>query len=153
MKQMNIFLKNIGSKKSFEVKDVLKVNIKRFFVDDSLKEFVFNKEKAAYAGEYLGDEKQDEFIPSFGLLDKISEENVNKIYLDRKTAWLFLCRRDIFEGSILKTEGNFEEEELFLVMLDDDCLGYGCVDLFQGKKILKNLADRGDFLRREKKLE
>ena len=59
MKQLNIFLKDIGSKKKFEVKDTLKVNIKRFFVNDKLKKFVFNREKVIYAGEYLGKAKKD----------------------------------------------------------------------------------------------
>lgn len=150
MKELNIFLKDIGSSKKFEVKDVMKVNIKRFFVSDKLKKYVFNREKIIYGGEYLGDEKQNGFIPSFNLLDKIALEKVNKIYLDKKAAWLFVCGRDIFEKNILKVEGEFSEEELFLVMFEDYCLGYGEVDLFQGKKILKNKVDRGDFLRREK---
>ena len=119
------------------------------FVPDELKKYVFNREKIVYAGKYLGKAKK-EFVPSFLLLDSISLEKVNKVSLDEKSAWLFVCGRDIFEDKLLKVEGKLDADELFLVMLEDRCIGYGKVDLFEGKKILKNLLDRGDFLRREK---
>ena len=149
MKDLRIFLKDIGSSISFSEQDVLKINTKRYFVSDDLKEVIIDKNKVVYAGRYLGKKKR-EFVPSFILLDAIAKENVNKVHVDAKTAWLFACGRDIFERSILNMEGELEDEALFLVMFDDYCLGYVSVDLFEGKRILINELDRGDFLRRER---
>jgi ribosome biogenesis protein Nip4 len=70
--------------------------------------------------------------------------------VNRETGWLFVCGRDVFEESTLKKEGEFEEGVLSLVMLEGSCLGYGRVESFQGKRILKNVFDIGDFLRRER---
>lgn len=150
MKDLNIFLQDFGIKMDFDEKEIIRVNTKRFLVKEELQKFILDKDKLTYIGKYLGKTKKD-FIPSFILLDEIAEKKVNKIYLDRKAAWLFVCGRDIFEKNIMKMEGKFEEGNFFLVMMEDYCLGYGKADLFEGKKILKNLFDRGDFLRRERR--
>jgi ribosome biogenesis protein Nip4 len=149
VRNLKEFLQGVHAK--FDVKEIdfLKINAKRFYVNDELKKFIFNKDKLVYAGKYLGKMKKD-FLPSAGVLDEISRQKANKIFVDKKTAWLFVCRRDIFEKNIEKIEGKFEENELFLVIYGDYCLGYGKVDFFEGDKILKNLFDIGDFLRRER---
>jgi ribosome biogenesis protein Nip4 len=41
----------------------------------------------------------------------------------------------------------------FLVMLKEDCLGYGRVEKKEEKIILKNIFDIGDFLRRERGID
>ena len=75
---------------------------------------------------------------------------LNRVHVDRETGWLFVCGRDVFEESILRAESDFEEGALSLVMMDGSCLGYGRVEGFQGRRILKNIFDIGDFLRRER---
>ncbi len=55
-----------------------------------------------YAGAYLGAVKGASFFPSFLLLTMIAETKANKLVVDRKTAWLFICGRDIFKKGILK---------------------------------------------------
>lgn len=88
------------------------------------------------------------FTPSAELLEIISKMTSNKIFVNEKAEWLFLCGRDIFESSIIK---NQSEGRIFLVQnMKDENLGYA-EKIKQGKEFLiKNKFDRGDFLRRER---
>jgi ribosome biogenesis protein Nip4 len=45
---------------------------------------------------------------------------------------------------------DFETE--FLVMLGDDCLGYVRIETRDGRRLLRNIFDLGDFLRRERRI-
>jgi ribosome biogenesis protein Nip4 len=149
MKDLKEFINGIGAKYELAEEDAAKINTKRFLVNNELKKFVFNKEKLTYIGKYLGKMKK-EFLPSSILLEEISAQKLNKVYVDKKTAWLFVCGRDIFKRNVLKIEGISEEGSMFLVMFEDRCIGYGKVDMFEGRSILKNVFDLGDFLRRER---
>ena len=44
-----------------------------------------------FAGAYLGAVKGASFFPSFLLLTIIAETKANKLVVDDKTAWLFIC--------------------------------------------------------------
>ena len=91
----------------------------------------------------LGEGKK-KFKPSLYLLEWLSHRTKEKVYVNKKAEWLYLCGRDLFSDSI---EKDTSKERLVLVQNNiDENIGYG---LKQGKKI-KNLLDRGDFLRRER---
>jgi ribosome biogenesis protein Nip4 len=110
-----------------------------------------------YAGAYLGAVKGASFFPSFLLLTMIAETKANKLVVDKKTAWLFICGRDIFKKGILK--GNRLKKGDYTLILNerDECLGFGkttCNLLGEAdanKVVVKNILDIGDFLRREKR--
>jgi len=98
-------------------------------------------------GVYLGEKTNDknkEFIPSMELLKLLSTVSEDKIFINKKAEWLFLCGRDVFEDSIIKKKA----EGLVLVQNEnDENLGFGKT---KGNSI-KNILDRGDFLRRERR--
>jgi ribosome biogenesis protein Nip4 len=110
-----------------------------------------------YAGAYLGAVKGASFFPSFLLLTMIAETKANKLVVDRKTAWLFICGRDIFKKGILK-DGNLKKGDITLIMNEhNECLGFGKMtlnlraEIDLNKTAVKNILDIGDFLRREKR--
>ncbi|PVX24180.1 MAG: hypothetical protein CW716_10620 [Candidatus Bathyarchaeum sp.] len=110
-----------------------------------------------YAGTYLGAVKGASFFPSFLLLAMIAETKANKIVVEKKTAWLFICGRDIFKKGILK-DGNLKKGEFTLVLNEhNECLGFGKMvlnlraEIDLSKTAVKNILDIGDFLRREKR--
>ena len=121
-------------------------------INEGIKKLIFDKEHLVYAGNFLGKTKRI-FIPSLNLLEKFASKKTNKVYLDKKAAWLFVCGRDIFKQSIQQVEGVFKENKHFLVMHEERCIGYAKVGKFRGDLILKNMFDIGDFLRRERKKE
>jgi ribosome biogenesis protein Nip4 len=110
-----------------------------------------------YAGAYLGAVKGASFFPSFLLLAMIAETKANKLVVDRKTAWLFICGRDIFKKGILK-DLNLKKGDITLILNEhNECLGFGKMmlnlraEIDLNKTSVKNILDIGDFLRREKR--
>ncbi|OGD58119.1 hypothetical protein A3K78_00750 [Candidatus Bathyarchaeota archaeon RBG_13_52_12] len=130
----------------------INLNDRRFVVSPEVAAQIHDRGRMVYAGKLLGRTKR-EFMPGTSLLRELSKiEGPNKVWVDDRVGWLFVCGRDIFEESIIRAEGILEEGTCFLVMLGDRCLGYGRLDTQEGKKLLKNIFDLGDFLRREKRI-
>lgn len=107
-----------------------------------------------YAGLYLGKVKSGMFFPSFNFLNMLVSVAPNKVVIERKAAWLFICGRDIFQKGIVKLMGSKRRGDYTLVMNEfGECLGFGEIDggLDQGtgKVSVRNVLDVGDFLRRE----
>ncbi len=80
------------------------------------------------------------------------------IIVDKKTAWLFICGRDVFKQGILKLMGTKRKGDYTLVLNEHkECLGFGKIlhDIHKereaNKVVVKNILDIGDFLRRERK--
>ena len=89
-----------------------------------------------------------QFKPSLYLLELLSKKSTNKIYINDKAEWLFLCGRDVFEESI--TIDNSTTDFVLVQNQRNENLGLG-KKMRKGKKIIiMNLIDRGDFLRRER---
>jgi ribosome biogenesis protein Nip4 len=109
-----------------------------------------------YAGIYLGKVKNGRFFPSFNLLAMLARGKANKIVVDRKAAWLFICGRDVFRRSILTMHRLRRKGDYALVMNEfGECLGFGkilCIadtNVKGAEVVVKNISDIGDFLRRE----
>jgi ribosome biogenesis protein Nip4 len=80
----------------------------------------------------------------------------NKVVVDGKTAWHFICGRDIFREGLIKVIGSKRKGDATLVLNKfGECLGFGRImsDLAgsDGKVAVRNVLDVGDFLRREAK--
>jgi len=110
-----------------------------------------------YASAYLGAVKGASFFPSFLLLAMIAERKANKLVIDKKTAWLFICGRDIFKKGILKVNGSRKGNYTLVLNEHNECLGFGKImhnlreEPDANKVAVKNILDIGDFLRREKR--
>jgi ribosome biogenesis protein Nip4 len=110
-----------------------------------------------YAGVFLGKAKEGKFFPSFNLLSMLAKEGANRIVLDRKAAWLYICGRDILASSIMRVQGAGKKNTNTLVMNEfGECLGFGRIvgslsgASSQGGIAVRNVSDVGDFLRRER---
>jgi ribosome biogenesis protein Nip4 len=112
-----------------------------------------------YAGTFLGKVRGGNFVPSFNLLSILAKYDVaNRIVVDRKAAWLFICGRDLFKKSILHTFGKIHQNTHVLVFNQfGECLGYGRVlsewkhhSSNKNEHVIVNVLDVGDFLRRER---
>jgi len=109
-----------------------------------------------YAGTYLGKVKKGKFFPSFNLLAILARGEANKIVVDKKASWLFICGRDIFRKGILAVYGSRKKGDHALVLNElGECLGFGKIISSLGEETkktevaVKNVLDIGDFLRRE----
>lgn len=155
MKVISEFAARFGVKVEFNEKNVVEKENCYFLLDDRLKGLV-----AAgffYAGVYLGRVKSGVFLPSFNLLKIVAEkEGTNKVFVDERSAWLFICGRDIFKRGIIKVEGSRKKGDYTLVLnKHGECLGFGVIlqnlDVAKKGVAVKNVLDIGDFLRRERK--
>ena len=152
MKDLNDFLAAIGAVYK-PAGERLSLNNRRFAVTSLVTAQIHDKGRLVYAGKLLGRTK-GEFIPGAGLLRELGRmEGPNKVWVDERVGWLFVCGRDIFAESIIKSEGKLADGAYFLVMMGGDCLGYVRVEAQRGRTTLMNIFDVGDFLRRERSLE
>ena len=108
-----------------------------------------------YKGTYLGAVKGASFFPSFLLLTMIAKTKANKLVVDKKSAWLFICGRDIFRRGILEAEKLKKNDFALIMNNQNECLGFGKIMINlrgspDSKQVaVKNVLDIGDFLRRE----
>lgn len=107
-----------------------------------------------HAGTYLGKTKNGRFFPSLDLLAIIAKGKSNKILVDKKASWLFICGRDILRKGIVSTQGQISGGKYALVLNEyDECLGFGRItqksDPESTEAFVRNISDIGDFLRRE----
>lgn len=143
MRLLKRFLADLGSK--YEPSDVVNINNKRF---TSPVKPPIEVPELVYTGTYLG-QNRGRFKPSSILLKILGDEpETHKVYVDRDTAWLFLVGKDIFEENIQKSV-NFWLGGYCLVMYGDHCIGYGRFETSVNRRVVRNVYDIGDFLRRE----
>jgi ribosome biogenesis protein Nip4 len=125
------------------------MNNQYFLLNDEMRSFILDKNLLVYAGEYLGKD-QRQFIPSSILLEKLAEESsTKKVYVEQNAGWLFVCGKDLFEENIIDVAGKLTLGQYYLVMMGDSCLGYGRYETSANRRVIHNLFDIGDFLRRE----
>ena len=153
MKSMKDFISQFNASISLDESLTVKKENRYFLLNESLKKLV--TKDFFYAGTYLGKTKNGKFFPSFNLLRMIAEKKANKIIVDKKTEWLFICRRDIFKQGIIKVIGSKRKSDYTLILNQhNECLGFGRIlhnlDEEKGGIAVKNISDVGDFLRREK---
>jgi ribosome biogenesis protein Nip4 len=110
-----------------------------------------------YAGLFLGKAKKGKFFPSFNLLSMLAKENANKVIIDKKAAWLYICGRDVLGKSILRFHGSGKKNTDVLVLNEfGECLGFGRIvgrlsgEIENNEIAVRNISDVGDFLRRER---
>lgn len=143
MIEIDDFTKKFTNEK---IENAIKVRRNFFQAGDELLKMKDKIGKEPFAiGTYLGSGKP--FHPSIALLDWLDKRTENYVIVDKKAAWLFLCGRDIFVDSVIKQ--NVNNGKLVLVRNEQkEVLGLG--ELTGRQVAVKNVLDRGDFLRRER---
>ena len=129
-----------------ELTGVIKIKRNFFQVSPELENIKESVAREAFsAGMFLGSGKP--FHPSTSLLNWLGERTDRYVVVDKKAAWLFLCGRDVFKKSIKE---QLVHDGLVLVKNElGEVLGYG--EVKNQKIAIKNVLDKGDFIRREKR--
>jgi ribosome biogenesis protein Nip4 len=152
-KPIQTFVTRLNSKLVLDLKLVFEREGRFFLLNNDLKNIV--RKDFYYAGKYLGKMKRGRFFPSFNLLAMLAENKANKVVVDEKAAWLFICGRDIFGEGIKAVNGSRRKGDFTLILnVHGECLGFGRIlhDLSskRGNLAIENVSDVGDFLRRER---
>jgi ribosome biogenesis protein Nip4 len=151
------FALQFGVKLGFNEDLIVQQSGRYFLLNDAIKPLVGGE--FFFAGSFLGKVKEGKFFPSFILLSMLAIDGANRVVVDRKAGWLFICGRDVFKKGILKTYGSVKRNGSVLVLNEyGECLGFGKIkaslDGQAGKTevVVQNVSDVGDFLRRERGL-
>jgi len=152
---LNVFVGKFNTTVSLDERCIVRKLNRFYLLNENLKRLI--SEEFFYVGTYLGKLKNERFFPSFTLLSMIAERKANKITVDEKSEWLFICGRDIFKRGILKIQGSMGNGDYTLVLNHyGECLGFGKIlhdpdeEKDEQRVMVKNISDIGDFLRREK---
>jgi ribosome biogenesis protein Nip4 len=153
IKTIDDFVSLLDASLSLDENLIVKKQNRYFLLNENLKKLILKD--FFYAGVYLGKTKDRKVFPSFNLLGMIAQGKANKVVVDKKTAWLFICGRDIFKQGIVKVMGSKKRGDYTLVLnMHGECLGFGRILCDLDTEIrgvaVKNISDIGDFLRREK---
>ena len=153
MRPLEAFASRFGAKIAFNPEFIVKKNERYYLLSPRLKRMRGN---FYYAGLYLGKVKNRVFFPSFNLLNMLVDVAANKVVVDRKASWLFICGRDVLGTGVVKVMGSKRVGDATLVLNEfAECLGFGKITGDFGgsgeKVAVKNVLDVGDFLRRETK--
>jgi ribosome biogenesis protein Nip4 len=154
MKPLEVFASRFGGKVAFNLEFIVEKGLRYYLLNPRLKKVA--KGNFYSAGLYLGKLKNGVFFPSFNLLNLLLGVASNKVVVDAKTAWLFICGRDVFGKGLVKVMGAKRKGQFTLVLNEfGECLGFGKIadnfDSSERKVVVKNVLDVGDFLRREAK--
>ena len=109
-----------------------------------------------FTGRFLGEKKKD-FIPSPYGVEHASKQaqNNQKVVLNEKAAWLFICGRDAFGSAVVRGKPK-KNRIIYLYDTHDNLLGMGqwLVNDLTTKQaeqaVIKNLYDKGRYIRQEK---
>ena len=149
------FAAQFGLQVAFNPDLVIEKNGRFYLVNECLKPLI--RHDFFYVGFFLGKAKEGKFFPSFNLLSMLAKEGGNRVVLDRKSAWLFICGRDVLAKSILRIHGSAKKNTNTLVLNEfGECLGFGRIvgklsgDGKSDELAVRNVSDVGDFLRRER---
>ncbi len=147
------FALKVNAKVNFDLDLVVETGGRYFLLNKNLKAIA--PRSFFYAGRVLGEIRNEKFFPSFNLLTILAETAVNKVEVDEKSAWLFICGRDIFGEGIVSVQGSRSEGAFTLILNEfGECLGFGRIlrnlDSKSTSLAIRNFSDVGDFLRRER---
>lgn len=150
------FAKSFGAQISLNDSFTARKGDKFFLLNPNLKSLTEKNRGYCYGGLFLGGIERGKFLPSFPLLSMIAEKAENRIFVDDKAAWLFICGRDIFKEGITHVEGSRNRGAHTLVLnKHGECLGFGIIkrniDKVKRGVVVENVLDIGDFLRRERR--
>jgi ribosome biogenesis protein Nip4 len=153
MKPLIVFASKFGAQIMLNSEFVIEKNQRFYLLNPALRKSV--KGDFFYAGLYLGKVKGAKFFPSFNFLNMLQNAAANKIILNKKAAWLFICGRDVLPKGIVKVMGSQRKGDFTLILNEyGECLGFGMIaaDLDkEGQEVaIQNVLDVGDFLRRER---
>lgn len=144
MNKINEFIKQFTDK---DIEGIIKLGKQYFLADKELEQYIKKVSREPYSiGIFLGEERKY-FKPTPALLEMLANKSKRKARINEKSEWLFLCGRDVFGKNI--TQMTVEEGIVLVQNSTGENLGYAKIERKHDRVTLKNIMDRGYYLRRE----
>lgn len=126
-----------------------------FLKDIRIKHYLLPQD-AILIGLYLGKQQEQQFIPSFNLLDIIAQYSEEKVFVNDHGEIDFLYGKHLRKRHVMDIKGVLEPGRYKLVQNKyDENIGYGIYigEHTDSVKILHHVLDRGIFIKRDKQLK
>jgi len=109
--------------------------------------------RPVFSGECIGHLRDDRFIPSADFLQDIGRKAKYHIVASKEGTWHIIRGKDVLGKEIIKHNNPPEGARVVILNEHDECLGYGTVvsSFSTSGRVVKNLFDIGDLLRRERR--
>lgn len=145
MIEINKFISQFTDEK---IKGIKKIGRKYFLVDSTQDKVSASIDQEPVSiGLFLGEHKK-RFEASLALLDLIAKTSDRKAFVNKEAEWLFLCGRDVFEKNMVRET---VKEGIVLVQNEaNENLGFGLLSKKGGELLIKNILDKGVYLRSKK---
>ncbi|MCF7798348.1 hypothetical protein K9M74_00425 [Candidatus Woesearchaeota archaeon] len=98
-------------------------------------------EEPVATGLFLGTRNKHHFTPSINLLRLITPHTSQKIVLNEKAAWLFVCGRDAFPNNVLS--GDMDAKQVIVQNEEGEVLGMAK----KTPEFYKNIVHAGQLLK------
>jgi len=130
-----------------DVPSATQVGDRYYLVGEDLASFKSGEQRKPHGmGLYLGMGKG--FVPSLALLRILTKSSTRTArVLTEKAEWLFICGRDVLLGNF---ETGVDEGFVLVINTQGENLGLGKIFFSKQGLIIKNILDRGNYLRHEK---
>ena len=133
----------------FPYEDVVKKGRKYYLIPKATRDLIKTiNEDIVHAGLYLGEYK-GQFNTTIHTLNIIAPHTKKKVILEHKSAWLFICQRDVFAHKIDNNDRIKKNSFVIITNEEGEVLGLAKKIKDREGEIYKNIMDIGDFLRRE----
>ncbi|MFH1589125.1 MAG: hypothetical protein ABIB43_00995 [archaeon] len=142
MIEINKFIKQFTDKK---IPNIQKNGREYFLVELEQEKLSKEIDKEIFSKGILLGEMKKRFKPSPALIDLLAKLSNRKAFITKDAEWLFLCGRDVFESSIVKK--NVDEGVVLVQNERDENLGFGLLEKKKGRFMIKNILDKGAYLR------
>jgi ribosome biogenesis protein Nip4 len=140
---------------ALEEDTIVKIGKNYFYSGPQLKELRSKINRDIFAiGMFLGSDSGKYFEPSPGLIEMLSKmpgAEKYKIYIGEKSEQLFLYGRNILREGVSRNPNNLGYGYVFVQNEHDENLGYGIFHQQGPDLVIKNLLDKGFYLRKEQK--
>jgi len=81
-------------------------------------------EDSVSQGLFLGEKTARGFVPTPGLIELVAKNTNRKITITEKSAWLFICGRDVFQENIVIEKSNLQSKDVIVLNEEDEVLGF-----------------------------
>ncbi len=131
-----------------ELGSIIKKSKYVFAASDELRKYMEELSTDFFSiGVPLGEIKK-EFMPTPAFIEFLSTHSTKKVIVDEKSEWMFLCKKDIFTKGVKEILVKNNRGRVFVQNKFNENLGMASFSA-TGNVLLKNILDKGAYIRKE----
>jgi len=143
LKKVNVKFKDI-----FKSGKLIKKSRFLYLVDNELFDYINETSDDFFSAGILLGEFKKYFTPSPEFSNILSKLSPKKIFVNKKSEWMFLCGKNILKKGIIKNEQELDRGLVFIQTELNENIGLGQFSMKNDGSI-ENIIDKGAYIRKE----